>query len=64
MMIMLEGLSLSVAPPPTKAPMDLRQTQQRAIESALQVNGGNISATARQLGISRTTLYKKKYGRG
>ncbi|MCU1780827.1 helix-turn-helix domain-containing protein [Pseudomonas sp. 14P_5.3_Bac1] len=44
--------------------MDLRQTQQRAIESALQVNGGNISATARQLGISRTTLYKKKYGRG
>jgi transcriptional regulator of acetoin/glycerol metabolism len=60
MMIMREGLSLPVEAPLIKAPMDMRQAQRRAIESALQVNGGNITATARQLGISRTTLYKKK----
>ncbi len=62
MMIMREGLSLPVEAPLIKAPMDMRQAQRRAIESALQVNGGNITATARQLGISRTTLYKKKQG--
>ncbi|MGH8380800.1 sigma-54-dependent Fis family transcriptional regulator [Pseudomonas sp.] len=38
---------------------DLQATLRRTIESALQANGGNVSATASQLGISRTTLYKK-----
>ncbi|MGH8439232.1 MAG: sigma-54-dependent Fis family transcriptional regulator [Pseudomonas sp.] len=40
-------------------PGDLQATLRRTIESALQANGGNVSATASQLGISRTTLYKK-----
>ncbi|MNH19924.1 Limonene hydroxylase [compost metagenome] len=40
-------------------PDDLQATLRRTIESALQANGGNVSATASQLGISRTTLYKK-----
>ena len=40
-------------------PADLQATLRRTIESALQANGGNVTATASQLGISRTTLYKK-----
>jgi sigma-54 dependent transcriptional regulator, acetoin dehydrogenase operon transcriptional activator AcoR len=37
----------------------LRAQARQGIEQALRDNGGNIAATARQLGISRTTLYKK-----
>lgn len=38
---------------------DLQDAVRRTVESALQANAGNISATASQFGISRTTLYKK-----
>lgn len=37
----------------------LKAAQQRTISEALQANDGNISAAAQELGISRTTLYKK-----
>jgi transcriptional regulator of acetoin/glycerol metabolism len=30
-----------------------------AIQRAIETHGGNISAAARQLGISRNTLYRK-----
>jgi transcriptional regulator of acetoin/glycerol metabolism len=31
----------------------------QAIRNAIAVNSGNISAAAKQLGISRATLYRK-----
>ncbi|MGU7775746.1 helix-turn-helix domain-containing protein [Burkholderia sp. MR1-5-21] len=37
----------------------LREQTLQAVARALHTNDGNISATARELGISRTTLYKK-----
>jgi transcriptional regulator of acetoin/glycerol metabolism len=38
---------------------DLHSTERRAIEDAIQRCGGNISNVAEQLGISRSTLYRK-----
>lgn len=40
------------------------QAEQQAIETALAENAANISRTARQLGVSRVTLYRlmEKYG--
>lgn len=49
------GLSPATAAPASS----LKAAQQRTIEETLQAHGGNISATAQELGISRTTLYKK-----
>jgi transcriptional regulator of acetoin/glycerol metabolism len=40
----------------------LRDQTRRSVEQALRDNAGNIAATARQLGISRTTLYKQMRG--
>lgn len=50
--------------PATAAPMHdaetrLEQQEYSAIVRALEANGGNVSATARALGISRTTIYRK-----
>ena len=52
----------------TYRPMPLRealeQPEKRILESALRANGWNRQLTAEQLGINRTTLYKKmkRYG--
>ena len=35
------------------------QSEASRIETALRYNGGNVSSTARYLGISRATLYRK-----
>jgi transcriptional regulator of acetoin/glycerol metabolism len=35
------------------------QSQASRIEAALRHNGGNVSLTARYLGVSRATLYRK-----
>lgn len=43
--------------PVTHSP--LRHQEKQTIRESLARNNGNISATANQLGISRTTLYKK-----
>ncbi len=37
----------------------LRAAERRFLEAALRDNGGNIQATARALGVSRGTLYRK-----
>lgn len=37
----------------------LQEAMLNTIQLALEANGGNVTATASQLGISRTTLYKK-----
>ena len=41
------------------APCDLDSLTLRAIRESLSRNEGNVAATARELGISRTTLYRK-----
>ncbi|MFH1815109.1 MAG: sigma-54-dependent Fis family transcriptional regulator [Pseudomonadota bacterium] len=41
------------------APCDLDSLTLRAIRESLSRNDGNVAATARELGISRTTLYRK-----
>jgi transcriptional regulator of acetoin/glycerol metabolism len=43
----------------TQAPCDLDSLTLRAIRESLSRNDGNVAATARELGISRTTLYRK-----
>ncbi|MES1987366.1 MAG: helix-turn-helix domain-containing protein, partial [Pseudomonadota bacterium] len=45
-----------IASPKTLALDDLAED---AIRSAMQQHAGNVSAVARQLGISRNTLYRK-----
>lgn len=40
-------------------PVDLESTQKQAIETAVQMNAGNLTRAAKQLGISRSTLYRK-----
>ena len=49
---------------PTSLREALAQPEQRIIEAALRANGWNRQATAEQLDINRTTLYKKmkRYG--
>jgi transcriptional regulator of acetoin/glycerol metabolism len=59
-MILLEHLPADMrAESEQERGSDLQDAVRRTVESALQANAGNISATASQLGISRTTLYKK-----
>ena len=56
--------SSAAAPVASMAPMApaagrLEEIEQQAIQRALDAAGGNISAAARKLGISRNTLYRK-----
>lgn len=53
---MLPAGSLPVAP---AAAESLDVIERRAIDQVLQEEGGNVSAAARRLGISRNTLYRK-----
>ncbi len=53
---------LSAAVPPVvavRAPQSLQALSQQAIQQALEATRGNVSLAARQLGISRQTLYRK-----
>jgi DNA-binding NtrC family response regulator len=43
----------------TANPLDLAETEKRLITQALNSTGGNITAAAAQLGISRRTLHRK-----
>jgi sigma-54 dependent transcriptional regulator, acetoin dehydrogenase operon transcriptional activator AcoR len=40
-------------------PLDMHELQIRHIEQAIAANRGNIAAAARQLGISRNTMYRR-----
>ena len=52
-------LALQPAKSEEDAVSDLRQVEQCAIQSTLARHGHNISASAKALGISRATLYRK-----
>lgn len=45
---------------PDAGSMNMRDLERQAIERSLAANGGNVSATARQLGISRNTIYRRR----
>jgi transcriptional regulator with PAS, ATPase and Fis domain len=47
------------APAPIEVCGNLEEIELQAIRKALDENAGNVSAAARQLGISRNTLYRK-----
>jgi transcriptional regulator of acetoin/glycerol metabolism len=63
--VALPGPGRAMAPAPQPAedteptPATLRGLQQDLIERTLQENGGNIARAARQLGVSRGTLYRR-----
>jgi sigma-54 dependent transcriptional regulator, acetoin dehydrogenase operon transcriptional activator AcoR len=44
------------------APASLRMLECQAIERTLAALGGNVSATAKALGISRNTIYRRRQG--
>jgi DNA-binding NtrC family response regulator len=48
-----------------KSPMKMRDVERCAIEAALRRTGDNVTQAMRELGIGRTTLYRKlkKYGK-
>jgi DNA-binding NtrC family response regulator len=49
----------------SKSPIKMRDVERCAIEAALRRTGDNVTQAMRELGIGRTTLYRKlkKYGR-
>ncbi len=61
-----EGSAIAPAEPapPISVAMSLDELEKTAIEKALRRHGGNLSDVARQLGIGRSTLYRKleQYG--
>jgi len=57
-----EGGKLNAIPPqpaPSAAPRSLDEIELDAIAAVMREVGGNVSAAARRLGISRNTLYRK-----
>ncbi len=59
----VEGIDLSAPAPIASAPK-LDDVERNAIAEALEKSGGNLTSTARYLGITRQTLYRRmeKYG--
>ena len=45
---------------PDRQPAKLHELERQAIDRALAAAGGNVSAAARQLGISRNTIYRRR----
>ena len=56
---LLEDVGRADAHGVTSSSRDLRSTELRLIRDCLARHGGNVSAAARELGITRTTLYRK-----
>ena len=57
--ILPAGITPSKAWGEKLSPLDLHETERRLIMQALASTGGNITAAAKKLGISRRTLHRK-----
>ena len=57
--VSMEAAAEPESRPCMQGPSDLDSLTLRAIRESLSRNEGNVAATARELGISRTTLYRK-----
>ncbi|MFL6530334.1 MAG: sigma-54-dependent transcriptional regulator [Chthoniobacterales bacterium] len=57
--ILPAGITPSKAWGEKSSPLDLHETERRLIMQALASTGGNITAAAKKLGISRRTLHRK-----
>jgi len=53
------GISPAQAFGEKASPLDLRETEKKLIMQALAATGGNVTAAAKKLGISRRTLHRK-----
>jgi transcriptional regulator of acetoin/glycerol metabolism len=53
------GVSTATPPVPAWTPKGLQEVELQTIQSALTQCGGNVSAAARLLGVSRNTIYRK-----
>lgn len=62
--ISLSDLQLNPVVPSSENRINLEDIEKKAIETALRKYEGNISKAAKELGLGRTTLYRKmaKYG--
>lgn len=58
----LMAAAARAAAPAAPQDLSLDSAARQAVERALALHGGNISAAARELGVSRTTLYAKLRG--
>ncbi len=54
------GSAMPAATAAAEAPASLRTLECQAIERTLAAMGGNVSATAKALGISRNTIYRRR----
>ena len=54
------GSAMPAATAAAEAPASLRTLECQAIERTLAALGGNVSATAKALGISRNTIYRRR----
>jgi len=59
-----EAVAAAPAPAPAETGASLEDLEWRAIRDALDRNEGNVSATARALGISRNTIYRRLMSQG
>ena len=55
-----DGAALPASAAPVDATASLRTLECQAIERTLAALGGNVSATAKALGISRNTIYRRR----
>ena len=56
------GRSAAASPGAPNAPVNMREMERQVIAQALADLDGNVSAAARQLGISRNTIYRRRGG--
>lgn len=54
------GITTPIPAPALHAPLTLADRESQALRSALEECGGNVTAAAKQLGISRAAFYQKR----
>jgi transcriptional regulator of acetoin/glycerol metabolism len=54
-----QAASVGTIQRPNGPTQNLQELSRSAMRQAIEINGGNLSQAARQLGISRQTLYRK-----